>query len=124
LARVSPPISPVTARPQKSSGHAISEDRAFKTKYYSLLRSIVAVHGLGGLVFDTWTNKRTKTCWIKDVLPDKFPHARVMAFGYNAKRINHGAEIEFLDVARQLLAGLSRKRSRPEVGELEMYQRL
>jgi hypothetical protein len=92
-------------------------DAVAKCKPWSVYsRSVIVVHGLGGKLYDTWTNRKTGTCWVKDLLPDKIPGTRVMAFGYNAKRINHRAEIEFLDLARLLLAGLSQKRGHPEVG--------
>lgn len=81
--------------------------------------SIVAVHGLGGDAFGTWTDAKSGICWVRDLLPYMIPGTRVMVFGYNAKRINHGAELDFLDVARQLIAGLSRLRANHQVCRTE-----
>ncbi|KUL81872.1 hypothetical protein ZTR_09980 [Talaromyces verruculosus] len=46
---------------------------------------IVAVHGLNGHVTETWTSKQG-TCWLNNpaYLPKYIPHARVLAWGYNA----------------------------------------
>lgn len=48
--------------------------------------SLVAVHGLGGHPIQTWTDPKTKKCWLKDeeFLPRDVPSARVLSFGYNA----------------------------------------
>lgn len=82
----------------------------------SLAGSLVAVHGLGGHALNTWTHSQSGTCWIRDLLPDRLPHIRVMAFGYNARKTRHQAELDFLDVALQLLAGLARLRKQHFVG--------
>ena len=48
--------------------------------------SIVAVHGLNGHPFNTWTTDKTKTLWLKDdkLLPKNLKQARILTFGYNA----------------------------------------
>ncbi|KAI0972419.1 hypothetical protein F4678DRAFT_430226 [Xylaria arbuscula] len=71
---------------------------------------LIAVHGLGGHALRTWTDEKSGTCWIRDLLHDNVPNIRVMVFGYNAKRTNHSADLDFQDVATQLLAGMKRLR--------------
>ncbi|KAG0124311.1 Alpha/Beta hydrolase protein [Tuber indicum] len=44
---------------------------------------IVALHGLGGDRFRTWTHD-SGACWIRDFLPEQIPGARIMTFGYNS----------------------------------------
>ncbi|KAK3693429.1 hypothetical protein B0T22DRAFT_505222 [Podospora appendiculata] len=48
---------------------------------------IVAVHGLGGDSFSTWTDKKTGKMWLKDFLPESryFHNSRIMTFGYDAR---------------------------------------
>ncbi|KAG0127751.1 hypothetical protein HOY82DRAFT_567417 [Tuber indicum] len=50
---------------------------------------IVAVHGLKGDVYRTWTAKGTEpdekdVFWLKDLLPGEVPSARILAYGYDA----------------------------------------
>lgn len=48
-------------------------------------RSIVAVHGLNGDPYKTWTTK-SGTCWLSspDLLPKAVKNSRILTFGYNA----------------------------------------
>ena len=44
---------------------------------------IVAVHGLGGHLCDTWTHDNG-IMWLRDLLPQDVPNARVMTWGYDS----------------------------------------
>src|SRR5271154_6866626 len=44
------------------------------------LLDIVAVHGITGDAYDTWTHKNGKL-WLRDFVPEDFPGARVFSFG-------------------------------------------
>jgi hypothetical protein len=44
----------------------------------------MAVHGLSGDAFTSWTRPKSKKFWLKDFLPQQIPDARVMTFGYGA----------------------------------------
>jgi hypothetical protein len=44
--------------------------------------SIVAIHGPGGHAYKTWTDEATKILWLRDLLPQQIPNARVITFGY------------------------------------------
>ena len=48
--------------------------------------SIVAVHGLNGDPFKTWTTNKTDRFWLgdADLLPTHIKRARILTFGYNA----------------------------------------
>ncbi|KAF2280399.1 ribonuclease-like protein p/mrp subunit [Westerdykella ornata] len=50
------------------------------------LVDIVAVHGLNGHPFKTWTTDKTKKCWLKDadLLPYNLKEARILTYGYHA----------------------------------------
>ncbi|KAF8515996.1 hypothetical protein BU17DRAFT_51232 [Hysterangium stoloniferum] len=49
--------------------------------YISL--SVVAIHGLDGHRERTWT-AGNGTLWLRDLLPHKLPHARIIVYGYDA----------------------------------------
>ena len=48
--------------------------------------SIVAVHGLNGDPYQTWTSEKSKKLWLgdEDFLPKRLKNARALTFGYNA----------------------------------------
>jgi hypothetical protein len=48
--------------------------------------SIVAIHGLNGNPYRTWTTEKTQKFWLKDadLLPSNLKSARILTFGYNA----------------------------------------
>ncbi|KAJ6565197.1 Alpha/Beta hydrolase protein [Mycena vulgaris] len=51
---------------------------------------IVALHGLNGHAFDTWQFHSPNDCfmWLRDSLPEHFPKARIITYGYNANVIS------------------------------------
>jgi hypothetical protein len=48
--------------------------------------SIVAVHGLNGHAFETWTTEKSRVFWLgnEQMLPRALRNARILTFGYNA----------------------------------------
>ena len=44
---------------------------------------VVAVHGLMGDAFESWTHENRKM-WLKDFLVEDVPFARIMPFGYDS----------------------------------------
>jgi hypothetical protein len=68
--------------------------------------SIVAVHGLNGDPFKTWTEDGV--IWFSDLLPKQLPNydLRVSTFGYNSKVIFSGTTLGVRDFAMQLLSSL------------------
>ena len=55
-----------------------------------LFISIVALHGLNGHAFDTWQYSSDDDCfmWLRDILPEHFPGARILTYGYNANVVS------------------------------------
>ncbi|KAK4108885.1 hypothetical protein N656DRAFT_362006 [Canariomyces notabilis] len=73
---------------------------------------IIAIHGLGGDKFGSWTSPSGNgALWIRDFLKDSFPRARIFTYGYDAGKAwlsNSVATIE--DAAKDLLARLQIER--------------
>jgi hypothetical protein len=70
--------------------------------------SIVAIHGLNGGSFSTWT--QDGKLWLRDFLPSTFPSARIMTFGYNANLFADCASGRINNFANNLIALLAAKR--------------
>jgi hypothetical protein len=47
------------------------------------LGSIVAIHGLDGHCKNSWTADNG-VLWLRDLLPDQIPSARILTYGYDA----------------------------------------
>lgn len=86
--------------------------------------SVVAVHGLGGDSYSTWT--RDGTNWIRDLLPSSpyFQNARILTFGYNSAAFirpfassTTGRTFTF---AEALLSDLDDKRATPAVSTMPL----
>ena len=46
----------------------------------------MAVHGLYGDAYKTWTAEKSQKSWLSDphLLPERLPNARILTWGYNA----------------------------------------
>lgn len=84
---------------------------------YGLLttHSLVAIHGLNGHAFDTWTHKKSKVMWLKDLLPELVPNIRIMTYGYNARFLNFAAQQDLRSITKKLLTELVDLRQSEEV---------
>lgn len=69
---------------------------------------VIALHGLNGDAFDTWTNKN-KQMWLKEFLPRSLPGARVYTFGYDSDIFSR-SNADIGDFARRLLSQLNLER--------------
>ena len=83
--------------------------------FSNIYSSIVAVHGLCGDPFDTWTEETSNKLWLRDFLPSQVSNARIMSFGYDSLVAFSKSEIEISDVAADLLNRLNDERDTPEV---------
>jgi len=73
------------------------------------LLDIVAVHGITGDAYNTWTHKNG-TFWLRDILPKALPGARVFSFGYPAEVFFSLGRGDLDSFARSLLEDLKRER--------------
>ncbi|KAL2831697.1 hypothetical protein BDW59DRAFT_181775 [Aspergillus cavernicola] len=76
---------------------------------------IVAVHGMNiqnqaDHAENTWTDQETETNWLRDLLPEKIPYARILAYCYNANILFGASSAGIQEQARNLLLCLSGKR--------------
>ena len=105
-------IESVTCHPVRSLRNL--RHKVSLTRYSN---SVVAVHGLGGDAFTTWTHPKSKKFWLRDFLPQQLPDARIMTLGYNADAAFGQSVATVVDHAKSLLAGLIDERDEPEVGK-------
>ena len=75
---------------------------------------IVAVHGLGGNAYGTWTHDNGKL-WLRDLLLEDLPGARVFTYGYNSTFVFSRETGNLRSYARELLENVRSERTHPEV---------
>jgi hypothetical protein len=77
---------------------------------------IVAIHGINGDAYSTWTNTNG-AFWLRDFLPEQIPGARVFTFGYPSEVAFTRATGDIVAFGRALLEQLKAYRS----GEVNIY---
>ena len=78
------------------------------------LVDVVAVHGITGDAYKTWTHENGNL-WLRDLIPKDLPGVRVFSYGYPAE-VFCTFGVGTLDIyARSLLEGLKRERRKNEV---------
>lgn len=75
---------------------------------------IVAVHGIAGSAYSTWTHKNG-SLWLRDFLPAQFPGARIFSYGYAADVLFSDEKGNIGTFASTLLEKLLRERDTVEV---------
>lgn len=75
----------------------------------------MAIHGLNGTARKTWTDAVSGSFWLEDFLPDAFPKARIMTFGYDSGLAFTRSKAGVESFARDLLNRLRMLRSSYEV---------
>jgi protein SERAC1 len=95
-----------------------------------IFSSIIAVHGLNGHPLNTWTyvppqkgpgsaldqgEYAQPTLWLRDLLPQKIPNARVMSYGYDSSALGYLSARGIREHARCLLEWLRDEREDDEV---------
>ena len=70
---------------------------------------VVAVHGLQGDAYKTWKHSNG-TLWLRDLLPDDVPSARIMTFGYDSTVAFSNSVVRIEDKALDLLNRLGLRR--------------
>lgn len=73
---------------------------------------IVAIHGLGGHAYNTWTDR--EKLWLRDFLPSQIPNARIMSYGYNSAVAFSKSVAGIEEFAEDLLNRLDNERATAE----------
>lgn len=71
---------------------------------------IIAIHGLNGDPYKTWTDSETPCFWLGDLLPDEIPGARIFTYGYDSHLLCSKSRARISDFAETLLAHLESRR--------------
>ncbi|KAM7212754.1 hypothetical protein V8F06_011843 [Rhypophila decipiens] len=81
--------------------------RLYPTTYVAekCVADVVALHGLGGHAFNTWTDAEGHL-WLRDSLPEKIPDTRIMTFGYDSAVAFSRSRLTINDFALELLERL------------------
>jgi hypothetical protein len=87
--------------------------RNFEETTETFNTDIIAIHGLGGTAFKTWTHSNGKN-WLRDFVPSEFPGARVYTFGYDSGFAFSRGTGTVNDFARSFLEAVKLERSRPD----------
>lgn len=80
-------------------------------------QSIIAVHGLNGHRESSWTDEPSGVMWLKALLPQQVPNARILTFGFDADtlKLSDVSHLTLNDHAMSLIMELLRVRRSPEV---------
>ncbi|KAI4104803.1 MAG: hypothetical protein L6R37_003076, partial [Teloschistes peruensis] len=70
-----------------------------------VLWTVIAIHGLGGDAFTTWTDQDGHM-WLRDTLPRNLPHSKIWTYGYDSAVAWSGSVSGIQDFARDLLERL------------------
>jgi hypothetical protein len=76
-------------------------------------RSIIAVQGLASAYERTWTKKLEdgEVMWLRDLLKEDIPLARILTFEYNSTWIDNPANVSLKHCAQDLLQAIIWDRS-------------
>lgn len=75
---------------------------------------IIAIHGLNGDPYKTWTDEKTDTLWLRDLLPHDVPGARIFTYGYPSRLLCSTSEATISNYAEHLLSHLESWRAAKE----------
>ncbi|KAK2778956.1 ankyrin repeat protein [Colletotrichum kahawae] len=88
----------------------------FDPKEPSYPVDIIAVHGLNGDAFTTWTHSNG-TLWLRDLLPKALPGCRVYTYGYPSQIVFNASYASIQEYSRGLLTTLKHTCHKPNLGQ-------
>ena len=107
-----PTGSDKTERSEKHGLFLISDglSKSSATSSESFGVDIIAIHGLNGDPYKTWTDRETQCLWLRDLLPDDVPGARIFTYGYPSHVLCSTSTAGVSDYAGTLLAHIESRR--------------
>ena len=104
-----------TAKTEKSEKHGLflisdglAKSSASSRESFGV--DIIAIHGLNGDPYKTWTDRETQCLWLRDLLPDDIPGARIFTYGYPSHVLCSTSTAGVSDHAGTLLAHIESRR--------------
>jgi hypothetical protein len=92
---------------------------------YLLCHSVIAVHGLGGHAFGSWSyvnhQSQSHVMWLRDFLGEDVPQVRILVYGYEARLDKTTTMSRLLDYRRSLLGQLLNSRRGMEQRPLILF---
>ena len=81
------------------------------------------MHGLNGHRETSWTDDKSGILWLRDLLPDRYPNARILTFGYDADtlKLSEVSHLTLNDHGISLITELLRFRRDLEVGQMMVF---
>lgn len=74
-------------------------------------RSVIAVHGLSGNAFGSWSNYITRNgqyiCWLRDFLAQDLPNLHVLTYGYESRLDKTTTVSSLVDYRRAFLRDMT-----------------
>lgn len=84
---------------------------------------IIAIHGLNGNAYSTWRHKNG-TLWLRDLLPNDLPGARIFTYGYPAEVLFSKSVGDIIDYSRGFLTELRGELAEASQGNVRPTVRL
>ena len=104
-----------TAKTERSEKHGLflisdglSKSSASSRESFGV--DTIAIHGLNGDPYKTWTDRETQCLWLRDLLPDDIPGARIFTYGYPSHVLCSTSTAGVSDYAGTLLAHIESRR--------------
>lgn len=80
------PVSPLLrSLKMKISIFSSKEIDPGELNQWNNINSIIALSGLGGHAFGSFKERKGNHMWLRDDLPNDFPYARILIYGYDTK---------------------------------------
>lgn len=101
-----------STKPEEDAMTATSKSKQIESASDTL--DVIAIHGLGGSAYKTWTHKNG-LFWLQDVATNEFPGARIYTFGYDSGFAFSNGTGTLRDFAKSLLEAIKLERETSEV---------